>query len=123
MYTACPELLVYCKYGVTQWLLKLIVAYPTIGQLAKARAKSVAKIPYVTIERARELIDAARHSVASTTDSVTGQILQATAQEILRLNALIDEQVRLLVQSHNVPELELLKSFTGISDASAIGTS
>ena len=62
LYTANPELIAYCQSGVPAWLLKLLKRYPTAVKLAKARATSVARIPYVTADRAKELIEQAKRA-------------------------------------------------------------
>jgi len=69
LYTANPELLNYCRDGMPAWVLKLLLKYPTAAKLKKARDKTVAKIPYVSLTRAKQLIVAAKHSVASATGS------------------------------------------------------
>jgi hypothetical protein len=67
------------------------------------------------------LIANAKRSVASMTHSVTEQLVTATAQQILHLKKTIAEQTNLMVQECSIPEIELLKTFPGISDSSAIG--
>ncbi len=121
IYTACPELLQYCQYGVPDWVLKLLVQYPGAAKLKKAHVKSVAKIPYVTPNRARQLISEAKSSVASATDPAIQQLVVATARQILHMKKTIADQTTQLVDLYNLPEIELLKSFAGISNASAVG--
>jgi transposase len=121
LYTANPELLSFCQDGVPAWVLKLLLKYPSAARLKKARAKSVAKIPYVSSSKAQKLIANAKRSVASATDPVTEQLIIATSDQILHLKKTIGEQTKLMVQECSVPEIELLKSFPGISDTSAVG--
>lgn len=121
LYTAFPELLPYCQDGVPDWVLKLSMAYPGADKLKKARETSVAKIPRVTGQRARDLIAKARQSVASATDPVTQQLIVATARQILHLKKTIATQKQHMCKQCRVPEVQLLKSFTGISDWSAVG--
>jgi transposase len=121
VYTANPELLSFCQDGVPAWMLKLLLKYPSAARLKKARAKTVAKIPYVSSNRAQQLVANARRSVASSTDAVTEQLIIATSAQILHLKKTIAEQTALMVKQCSVPEIELLKTFPGISDASAIG--
>ena len=52
IYSANPELLRYCQNGVPGWVLKLLVKYPSAANLKKAHAKTVAKIPYVSKQKA-----------------------------------------------------------------------
>ena len=121
LYTANPELLIYCRNEMPAWVLKLLLKYPTAANLKKARDKTVAKIPYVSLTRAKQLITAAKHSVASATDPLTAQLVTATVEQILQLKKTIAAQTNLMAAQCDVPEVKLLKTFTGIGDTSAIG--
>jgi len=121
VYNANPEILIYCKDGIPQWVLKLLTRYPTALRLSKARVESVARIPYVSAARAQQLVATAKKSVASADDQVTEQLIGATVKQILDLNNTIKAQTKILTDKCTVPEIELLKTFNGISDYSAIG--
>ena len=121
LYTSNPELLRYCQTETPAWILKLSAQYPSAARLKRAKAKTVAKIPYVSKQRAQQLISDAKRSVASSTDTATQQLIVATAQQIIHLNKTIDEQTRQMIKTCAVPEIQLLKTFDGISDKSAIG--
>ena len=121
LYTSNPELLRYCRTETPAWILKLAVKYPSAARLKKAKAKTVAKIPFISRERAQKLVADAKRSVASATDVTTEKLVVATAQQIIHLNKTIDEQTRQMIEACMVPEVELLKTFIGISDKSAIG--
>ena len=121
LYGANPEVLKYCQDGVPQWVLKLLKQYPTAVELARCRAKTLTRIPYVTEQRAKELIGNAKKSVASADDSFTGQLITSTVQHILQLVQSIKMQVNIIAENFPMPEVALLKSFTGIGDYSAIG--
>lgn len=121
MYTACPELLHYCQTGVPDWMLKLLVQYPGSAKLKRAHVKSMAKIPYVTQKRAQQLITETKISVASATDPAIQQLIIATARQILHKRKTIADQTKQLFDQCNLPEVELLKSFPGISNSSVVG--
>lgn len=121
IYTASPELLHYCQTGMPDWILKLLVKYPSADKLKNARFKTLAKIPYITENRAKKLISAAKRSVASATDPTTQQLIVATAQQILHLKKTIAAQNQQMIDQCQHPDVELLKSFIGIGDSSAIG--
>jgi transposase len=121
IYTANPELLRFCRDGMPVWVIVLLRRYPTAPRLAKARAKTVAKIPYVSRERAQGLIANAKRSVASITDSVTAQLIVDTASQIIHLKKTIVAQTDLMNAELNLPEIDLLKTFVGIADTLAIG--
>lgn len=122
LYSANTEILTHCKDGTPQWVLKLLLRYPTAPKLARARAVTLASIPYITPARAAELIAEAKRSVASQTDAVTEQLVTATVQQVQHLTSTINHQEKLLArQCSEIPEINLLKSFSGIGDHSAVG--
>ena len=121
LYTSNPELLGYCQSETPAWVLKLAIKYPIAVRLKRANVKSVAKIPFVSKEKARQLVTDAKRSVASATDTETEQIIIATARQIIHLNQTIDTQSQRMINNCKLPEVELLKTFDGISDKSAIG--
>lgn len=121
LYTANPELLSYCQDGVPGWMLTLLVQYPSAAKLGNAHVKTVANIPYVSRVRAQQLIANAKCSVASATDPTTEQLIVATTRQILHLKKTIAEQMKRMIKECSVSEIDLLKTFPGISDSSAIG--
>jgi transposase len=121
LYSANPELLAYCKDGVPGWVLKLLLRYPTASDLSKAKVVSVSRIPYISSARAQDLILIAKRSVASATDKITAQLIMETVKQILHLKKIIASQIDLMASDCSVPEVDLLKSFIGIKDYSAIG--
>ena len=121
LYTANPELLSYCQDGVPDWMLKLLIQYPSALRLKNAHAKTVANIPYVSRMKAQQLIANAKRSVASATDTTTEQLIVATTRQILHLKKTVAEQTKQMIKQCSVSEIELLKTFPGIGDTSAIG--
>jgi len=121
LYTTNPELLSFCQDGVPAWVLKLLLNYPLAEQVKKARAKTLSKIPYITMQRAQLLIANAKRSVASSIDAVSAQLVSATAEQILHLKKTIAAQTDLMAAQCDLPEVDLLKTFVGIGDVSAIG--
>ncbi len=121
LYIANPELLFYCKGETPMWVLKLVEKYPTAPQLAKARAKTVGNIPYVTRGRAEQIIKSAKNSVASSTDSHIEHLIKETSTQIIFLRNKIKAEINYLTEHCSLPQVELLKTFPGIGDFSAIG--
>jgi transposase len=121
LYTANPELLAYCKDGTSEWVLKVLLKYPTAARLAKAKVPALSRIPYVTSERAQKLVISAKRSVASASDRITEELVAATTKQILHLKKIINEQTEVMVKECSMPEIDILKTFSGISDSSAIG--
>jgi hypothetical protein len=89
--------------------------------LAKAKVGSVSRIPYLSSSRAQELIVNAKRSIASASDKITQQLIVATVKQIMHLKQTIEIQIDLMAKACSIPEVELLKTFVGIHDYSAIG--
>ena len=121
LYSANPEIMSFCKEGMPGWVLNLLIKYPTALNLARAKMNSVARIPYVSADKAKIIIQNAKNSVASATDEVTQQLITATVKQIMHLKKTIKAQTAIMTSSCDLPEIELLKTFIGISDYSAIG--
>lgn len=121
LYAANPEILAYCKNGVPKWVLSLLRRYPTAAKLAKAKRSSLSLIPYVTQPKAKELIQIAKKSIASATDQISAQIIEATVKQIQHLTKAIEAQEKIITKNCSLPEVEVLKTLPGIGDISAIG--
>jgi transposase len=121
LYGANPEILGHCKNGVPKWVISLLLRFPTAAKLAKAKKSSLASIPYVTEQKAKALIQSAKKSVASAGDQITAQIIKATVKQIQQLTQTIEAQEKILTQMCSIPQVQLLKTFPGIGDISAIG--
>lgn len=121
LYSANPELLVFCKHGKAKWVLQLLKKYPSAANLSRASVSALTKIPYISAEKAHTIINNAKFSVASQTDSVTSALLKSIVEQIISLDKSIAQQEKLLEKNCSVPEIELLKSFTGIGTYSAVG--
>jgi transposase len=121
LYIANPEVLRYCSNKVNLWTLKMLKQYPTANHLAKVRLSTLGKIPYITEPLAKDLINNAKKSVASSVDNTTAEIIKALAEQILQLRKLIYLQTKQLEEACNLAEVELLKSFRGIGTYSAVG--
>jgi transposase len=121
LYIAHPEVLAHCNGQSPRWFLTILTRYPTASSLSRAKAQTVAKISYITESRAEQLIENAKNSVASATDHETGQLIRATARQILHLEKTIRDQTEFMKKQCSIPEVELLKTFPGIGDLSAMG--
>jgi len=121
LYESNPELLVYCKNGISQWMLKLLRQFPTAQALSQASVDTIAKIPYISKAKAKKLVDSAKHSVASMNDALAEDSIKTIADRILELEKLIRQQIKLITDHCSMAELDLIKSFKSIGDFSAIG--
>ena len=122
LYTCNPEVLVYCRHGVPEWLLKVLKKYPTAEKLSKARVSSLTSIPYVSSQKAEKLISKAKKSVASFGDEMIGNLVKDLVEQIQRDEELSSAQVRNIEKGCDLPkEIAILTSFKGIATYSAVG--
>lgn len=120
IYSAYPDILTYCRDNTPDWVLSFLQQYPTAAHAAQAQVADVAKIPYVTKQRAQQLIHEAQNSVASATDEISAQLISTMVGQIRQLNTTIKKQTKSLCNNCSLPEVELLKSFPGIGEYAAI---
>ena len=121
LYSANPTLMRYKKGDLPNWLLELIIQCPTADKLAKAKPERLAKIPYLSLARAKELVTEANQNIASATDRNAEILVTQIALQIKSFDQNIKSQMQLIERDLICPEIELLKSFKGISTISAIG--
>ena len=121
LYCANPILMRYKKGNLPGWLLELIIKCPTADKLAKARPEKLAKIPYLTLPRAKALIAEAKQNIASATDRNAELLVRQIALQIKAFDQNIKSQMQLIEKDLICPEIEILKSFKGIDTVSAIG--
>ena len=121
LYTSNPELLRYCQTETPAWILKIAVKYPSAARLKRAKTTTLAKIPFVAPTKAQQIVNDAQRSVASITDKTTERLIADTARQIIHLNKTISAQTHQMIEACALPEVELLKTFAGIKDKSAIG--
>ena len=121
LYGANPSLMRYKKDFLPNWLLELIILCPTQADLAKARPERLAKIPYLSLSRAKELVEDARQGIASLMDKNSAILVRQMAGQIKIFDSSIKSQMDLIEKELSCPQVELLRSFTGIETTSAIG--
>jgi len=110
-----PELVQYCRRGCPQWLLTLLVTYPTAAKVAHATPERLAKIPYLTAERASALKARAITSVASFVGEAAELSVGLLVERITAVDATIERYTKpLLAALANDPRVAHLDSITGI---------
>lgn len=78
-----PELATLQNDLKALWVLRLLKQYPTAERIGKARLSSLVKIPYVTEQKARQIQEAARRSVASASGEVVEQLVRQSVGGLL----------------------------------------
>ncbi len=120
LYAAFPEIISYYGSGNPNWVFELLKRYPTAQKLQKVRPITLSQIPYISHDRATELITLAKNSVGASTGATMEELIKTMVNQILSLGKIIRDQTDLLINECTSPELELLTSFPGIAKWSAI---
>jgi len=121
LYGANPGLMRYKVDFFPNWLLELIIVCPTAEMLAKADAKELSKIPYLSESKAAFIISEAQDSIASASDKNTQVLIRQIAAQIKMFNEAIKTQEQIIENEFVSTETDLLKTFKGIGTVSAIG--
>jgi transposase len=110
-----PELVQYCRQGIPEWIIQLLIIYPTAEKLSKARPKLLSKINSVTESRAAKLIEAAKRSVASQMDQQSAEVVSFLANEIKEQNQKIYSLRKSLEKSlKDDPAVKLIEGIKGL---------
>ncbi len=119
---AQPELVRFCRHGVPAWMLTLLTRYPTAAELARAKPATVDAIPHIDAERASEVIENAKRSVASMTDIATAATIRLLVKRMHATQTQIEEcQTELQVLIKADPTSQLAKSVVLLDGIPGIG--
>ena len=121
VYIANPDIMAYWKEKTPDWVLLTLSKYPTAKDLSKTKVSVLAKIPYLSREKAEALIKTVKTSVASLVDDSIAYLIKTLARGILSAKKNIKMQLKYLERECDIPEVKLLMSFDGIGLHSAVG--
>jgi transposase len=119
LYITFPELQRYCKQSIPNWVLSLLIQYPSITKLSKTKPQKLAKIKSITLEKARKIIENAQQSIGSRYSPTDEFVIKSIAQEIESKQQSIMELKKYLSENCKGKETELLESIKGIGSYSA----
>ncbi len=120
LYSANPEILVYCKKKKPAWLFQLLLKYPTAEKLSRAKAINLQKIAYLKDVKIENIIEKAKKSIASDSGVIIDNLIISMVNQILHFESEIQKQVKAMIANCKLDEVNLLTSFIGIGDKSAI---
>lgn len=93
-----PELVRFTHHKMPDWIYLILDRYPTALHLSRGRTETIAAIPHVGKERAKQLVAAAKESVASCTDEASAATVRLLVQSIRHLDDRIEFAKEMLVQ-------------------------
>jgi len=122
LYTNMPELLGYKKDKWTNWLLELLIRYPSKKRIINAGIKGLVKIRYITESKAKEIIEVMKSSIGSSTSSIESKVIKLKAKSIKEYQKELKDLRKDLVKAlrkTNEEDLNLLQSLGGIGEDTA----
>jgi transposase len=120
LYSCFPELQRFCKDSIPNWVLELLKKYPAPQKLARAHPESVARINYISAEKAQKLISKAKQTVAGRATDSDGFLLASMAGQIQATQRHISQLKDKLAEQCGGPEIALLETIPGIATYSAM---
>jgi len=121
MYESVPELLSYCQSSKPKWVMRLLEKYPTSKEISEADMNEMAKLPYITIKRAKKIIDSSKKRRAKEMDPINGITIKSIVTQIMSIERAIEGLKKEVRKKCNLEEIQILKSLKGIGIDSAIG--
>ena len=117
-----PELATRTEDMSAGWVLKLLDKYPTAERIAQAQIASLEKIPYLSVEQAQAVHQAAKQSVASLRGDLAEPLVRDLVEQ-LRQSQHAEEKLRQMLITAFAdlpasPHLQVL-TITGIGEATA----
>lgn len=119
MYGTFPEMLVYCRNSFPNWLLRMLVKYPTPEKVANAKT-GLEKIKGISQEKANSLKSKAKQN-SQVVSLQMAHIISVTAEEILHKMKVIDREEAFLTDLYkDNQDVKLLSSIPGVGLSSAV---
>jgi len=113
-----PELALVARDFRAGWVLGLLQRYPTPAKIARARA--LARLPYLTPERARQIQAHATDTVGTLTGPIAEALVTELVAQVRQARGTERRLQRLLVKAYDaLPQLPPIRSIPGIGPLSA----
>ncbi|MDZ7757088.1 IS110 family transposase [Rhodohalobacter sp.] len=119
LYSCFPELQRFCKHGIPNWVLELLKAYPSPQKLSRARVQTVAKINFISLEKAARLIEDASRTVAARGHGSDEFLIASMARQIQESQKQIASLKGKLTAECSGEQTRLLETIPGIGPYSA----
>lgn len=119
LYQNFPELLMYCKHGIPNWILHLLIKYPGATAIMRAYIKGIDGIKGISRTKAEKIKLLANMSVAKSSHPVDEIMIKTLAEDIQYHQNRIEGLKDYLIGMYKNYNVSLLKSIRGISDWTA----
>lgn len=115
-----PGIIKFTKHGFRNWLLNLLISYPTPLKIKNAKLNGLTKIPFITKSRAQVLKGIAKSDFINVPEEI-GEIIKTICQQIKLNSNTKDKQLSYIKKQLSQEDLNILTSFKGIDILSGIG--
>lgn len=119
LYSSFPELQRFCKQGIPNWVLQLLILYPSPGKLAKAKPQKLVRIKGITAEKAQLLVEKAQSSIACRQTAADEFLIAQMSQEVAEKQEKVKHLKSYLADRCSGKEKDLLETIKGIGSYSA----
>ncbi|MGW1456493.1 IS110 family transposase [Salegentibacter agarivorans] len=120
LYQYFSETLVYCRNGMPNWLLEMLVKYPSAKQVSRASEKMLVRIKGISMNKAQAILRKVQPSTQSVSEQIK-HLISETAREILHKKELIENEDRIITRRYEQhDQVKLLSTIKGIGPSTAI---
>ena len=119
IYQNFPELLTYCKQGIPNWMIRLLIKYPGVSSVKKAHVTGIDAVKGISRKKAETLKELAKTSVVLSSNSVEELMIKVLAEDMQHHQQRIDQLKTFLLDIYKNPLLNILISLRGIGDWTA----
>lgn len=120
VYEYFPEMNGYCRRGVPNWLLKMLIRYPSAELVKRAGVNKIVTIKGISLGKAQLIVQKATSTDIASNRRID-HVIQQTCKEALHRDELIVAEKQSLVEEFAESEMvKLLTSTPGIGTDSAV---
>lgn len=119
LYQNFPELLIFCKSGIPEWMIRLLKAYPGLSAISRAQTRGINAIKGISRTKAEKIKLLAKESVSVPTDIFEQAMIKTLAEDIEYHVKKIDQLKEFLIESVQDVQIELISSMRGIAQWTA----
>ncbi len=120
IYQIFPELISYCKHGIPNWMIRLLIAYPGVSAMKRAQVRGIHAIKGISLAKAERIKQLSKESVSASSDEFEEVMIKTLAQDIQYHQNRIDLLKDQLVASAKNDQTDLICSIRGIADWTAV---
>ena len=120
LYQHFAEILIYCRHGIPNWLLRMLCKYSSAAAVVKAGTAKLSAIKGISADKAKALFEKAQQSRQKISAQVQ-HVIAATAKEIVHKEAILKEEKTYVTAMYQQNEdVKIVSSIPCIGTESAV---